>query len=73
MVDLLIINVRVQRTRRGYKTYTNECYYVWSADLLGNKLGDGLDKSKRTFESTTQENFVSSIIPITLLYSKELL
>ena len=44
MVDRLIRNVRVKRTRRGFATYIYKRYHGISDDILVRKWGIGLDK-----------------------------
>ena len=56
MVDILIINVRVKRTRSGFATHTDKQHYRISANLLTRKWGVGLYKAKRSLQSTTQDN-----------------
>ena len=65
MVDILIINVRVKRKRCGFATYTYKGQHGISADILAKKWGIGLDKAKRTLQSTTQDNVRSALKPLT--------
>ena len=56
MVYILISNVRVKRTISVFANYTDKQHHGISADLLAIKWGVGLDKAKRTLQSTTQDN-----------------
>ena len=56
MVDRLISKVRVKRTRSGFATYTYKRHHGISADILARKWGIGIDKVKKTLQSTTQDN-----------------
>ena len=53
MVDILINNVSVRRTRSGYATYTYKQHYGISSDMLARKWGIGLDKANFNLQSTT--------------------
>ena len=53
MVEILIIKVRVKRTRSGFATYTDKRHPGISDDLLARKWGIVLDKVNRTLQSTT--------------------
>ena len=53
MVDILINNVSVRRTRSGYATYTDKQHYGISSDMLARKWGIGLDKANFNLQSTT--------------------
>ena len=53
MVDRLIINVIVMRTRSGYATYIYKRHHGISADMLAHKLEIVLDKEKHTLQFTT--------------------
>ena len=68
MVDILISNIRVIRTIRGYVTYTDKYHHGLSANILTNKWGICLDKAYYTLESTTKYNFRSYIKKMTQLY-----
>ena len=61
MVDILISNVRVKRTRSGFAIYTYKQHHGISADLLKRKLGIGIDKENWTLQSTTQYNMRSAL------------
>ena len=56
MVDRIIKNVMVSRTRSRYTTYTDNRNHGIRADLLVRKLGIGLDKVNDNLQSTTQDN-----------------
>ena len=58
MVDRLISKVRVKITRSGFITYTDKQHHGISTDLLATKWGIGIDKAKRTLQSTTQDNVI---------------
>ena len=73
LVDRLIINIRVMRTRRGYVTYTDKPHHGISADILARIWGIGLDKAKRTLQSTTQDNVRSALKPLARWYITDLL
>ena len=64
MVDILISNVRVRRTRSGYATYTDKQHRRISDDALERKWGIGIDKAKITIQSTTQDNVRSALNPL---------
>ena len=65
MVDILISKVRVKRTRSGFVTYTDTQHHGISTDILARKWGIGLEKAKRTPQSTTQDNVRSEPKPLT--------
>ena len=73
MVDILISNVRVRITRSGYATYTDKRQRGISDDLLARKLFILLDKDNHTLKSTTQDNVISALMPITRRYRTYLL
>ena len=73
MVYRLIFKVRVKRTRSEFATYTDTPHHGISADLLARKWGIGLDKSKRTLQSTTQDHVRSSLKPLTRRYITDFL
>ena len=73
MVDILINNVSVRRTRSGYATYTDKQHYGISSDMLARKWGIGLDKEKRTLQSTTQYHAISYLKPLTRRHRTDLL
>ena len=50
MVDRLIINVRVKRTRSGFVTYTDKRHHGISADILARRWVIGLDKANRIIQ-----------------------
>ena len=56
MVDILISKVRVKIKISGFATYIYKRRYGISADLLARKWGIGIDKSKQTLQSITQDN-----------------
>ena len=53
MVGILLVNVRVRRTKSIYATYTDKQHHNISANILARKWGVGLDKVKRTLQYTT--------------------
>ena len=65
MVDILISNARVKRTRSGFETYTDKQQHGISDDLLERKFGIGLDKEKRALQYKTQDNVISALKPLT--------
>ena len=73
MVDRLISKVRVNRTRSGFATYIDKLHHGISADLLERKWGIGIDKAKRTLQSTTQDNVISSLKTLIWWYRTYLL
>ena len=73
MEDRLISNVRVKRTRSGFANYTDKLHHGISADILAIKWEVGLDKAKRTLQSTTQDNVRSDLKPLTQRYRTGLL
>ena len=73
MVYRLIRNVRVKRTRSLFANYKDKRQHGISADLLAIKWRIGLDKAKRTLQSTTQDNVRSSLKPLTRRYRTGLL
>ena len=68
MVDILIIKVRVERTRSGFTTYIDKRHHLISADMLARKWSIGIDKAKRTLQSTTRDNVISALKPLTRRY-----
>ena len=66
--DRLIIKVRVKRKITGLSTYTSKQHHGISADILARKRGIGLDKEKRTLQSTTQDNVISDLKTLILRY-----
>ena len=73
MVDILISKFRVKRTRSGFETYTDKKHHGISADLLSRKWGIVIDKEKRTLRSTTQDNVIPALKPLTRRYITDLL
>ncbi len=73
MVDRLISNVRVSRTRLGYATITNDRHHGISAELLAQKWGIGVEKAKATLKCTTQDSIRSAILPLTRRYRTDLM
>ena len=65
MVDRLIANVKVQKTRMGYATLTNERHHGVTADLLATKWGIGIEKAKATLKCNTQNCTRLALIPLT--------
>ena len=65
MVDKLISKVSINRTRRGFTTYTDKQQRGISHDILARKLGIELDKAKRTLQYTTQDNLIFALKPLT--------
>ena len=68
MVDILIINVRVKRTRSGFETSTDTRHHGISSDIFTRKRGIGIDKENKTFQSTTQDNVRSYPKPLKRWY-----
>ena len=68
MLYRLISNVRVRITRSGYTTYTYKHHYGISADLMAQKWLIGLYKENHILLSTTQDNVISSLKPLTQWY-----
>ena len=56
MVDRLISNVRVKRSRGVLPTYTYKGYHGISTDISARKWVIGLDKSKWTLQYKTKDN-----------------
>ena len=52
----------------GLSTYTSKQHHGISADILARKRGIGLDKEKRTLQSTTQDNVISDLKTLILRY-----
>ena len=73
MVDILIRNARVRIKRSGYATYTDTRHHGISADMLARKWGIGLDKEKRTLQSTTQYHAILYLKPLTRRHRTDLL
>ena len=73
MVDRLISNVRVKRTRSLFATHTYKQQHGISADILARKWGIVIDKAKQTLQSTTQDNVRSALKQLTRRYRKRLL
>ena len=67
MVDILIIKVKVNKTRSGFATY------IYKATPWDNQMGVGLDKANRTLQYTTQDNVRSSLKPMTWCYKTYLM
>ena len=68
MVDRLISNVRVKRTRSGFATYIYKRHHGISDYILVIKWGVGLDKEKRNLQSTIQDNVISGLKPVSRWY-----
>ena len=73
MVDRLISKVRVKRTRSGFATHTYKRHHGISVDLLARKWRIGIDKEKRTLQSTTQDNLRSDMKPLIRRYRTDFL
>ena len=73
MMGRLISNIRVNIIRILFAIYTDKQHHGISADLLAIKWGIGIDKSKRTLQSTTQDNVISDLKPLTQQYRTGLL
>ena len=73
MVDILIIKVRVKRTRSGFATHADNQHHEIGYDILARKWGIGIDKAERNLQSTTQDNVRSALKPLTQWYIKYLL
>ena len=65
MVDRLISKVRVKRTTSEFATYTDKQHHGISADILAREWGIGLEKAKRNLQSTTHDNVISALKPLT--------
>ena len=65
IVDILIREDRVKRTRSGFATYKDKQYYRISDDILEIKWGIGIYKANQTLQSTTQDNVRSALKPLT--------
>ena len=48
--------VRVKITRSGFANYKEKRHHGINADLLAKKWNIGIDKEKRTLQSTTQDS-----------------
>ena len=73
MVEILIRNVRIRRTRSGYATYKYKQHHEIGADLLAQEWGIGLDKVKLTLQSTTKDNMRLETKTLTWRYRIDLL
>ena len=73
MVDRLIRKVRVKRTISGFTTYKYKRHHGISTDLMARKWGIGLDKAKHNLQSTTQDNVISDLNPLTKKYRTDYL
>ena len=73
MVDRLIRNVRVKRTRGGFESHTDKRHHGIGADILERKWGIGIEKANRTLQSTTQDSVRSALKPLTQRYRKDFL
>ena len=65
MVGRLISNVRFRITIIVYTTYINKQRHGIIAGVFYSKWGIVLEKSKRTLQSTTQDNVRSAMKPLT--------
>ena len=73
MLYRLINKVRVNRTRSAFSTYTYKQHNGISAYILARKWGIGLYKEKRTLQSTTHDNVISDLKPLTQRYRTDFL
>ena len=73
MVNRLISKIRVKIPRSGFATYTDKQHHKISADLLVIKWRVGIDKAKRTPQTTTHDNFRSALKPLTRRYRTDFL
>ena len=73
MVYIFISKFRVKITRIGLATYRDKQHHGISAYLLEIKWGIGLDKANWTLQSTTQDNAISALKPLTWRYRTDLL
>ena len=73
IVDRLISMFRFNRKRSGFATYIYKLHHGISADLLSRKWGIGIDKAKWTLQSTTQDNEISALEPLTRRYRTDFL
>ena len=69
----MIRKVGVKRTRSGFVTYIDKQHHGISADPLARKWGIGIYKAKQTLQSTTQDNMISYLKPMTRQYRTYLL
>ena len=58
MVEILIIKVRVKKTRSGFTTYIDKRHHGISADILARKCRIRLYNAKRNLQSTTHDNVI---------------
>ena len=68
MAERLIGKVRVKITRSGFTTYIDMQHHGISADLLAIKWEIGLDKAKKSLQSTTQDHVKLALKPLTRRY-----
>ena len=68
MVDILIINTRVMRTRSGYATYIYKKNHGIITDMLTSKWCILIDKAKRTIQYKTHNNVRSALKSLTQRY-----
>ena len=72
-VEILISKVRVKRRISGFVTYTDKQHHGISTDILVRKWGIGLYKSNWNLQSTTQDNVISALKPLTGQYRTDFL
>ena len=70
MADILKIKVRVKIKMSVFSTYTDNKHHGISTDILARKWGIGIDKAKRTIQSTIQNNVRPDMKPLTQRYIK---
>ena len=68
MVERLIINVRVRRKISGHPNYAYKRHHGISTAMLEHKWGVMLDKEKHTLQSTSKDNVIPALKPLTWLY-----
>ena len=73
MVDIVISNVRISRTRSVYAAFTDNLHHGINADLLASNWGIGLYKSNHTLQPTTQDILISDQKPLTWRYRTDFL
>ena len=73
MMNRLISKFGIKRTRSGFSSYIYKLHHGISTDLLEIKWGIVLYKSKRTLQSATQDNVISSLKPLTWWYRTDFL
>ena len=70
IVDMLIGNIRVFMTKKGYATITNKRHHLVTPELLENKWGIGLEKAKEILRKTTRDCISSDLLTLTRIQLK---